>query len=194
MVTVLSDNFDEPRRLAALAELEHLMAHALTTAVAGTAGELTVTSTLRGQHYTVVTVGGTIDARAIHLLTAHFAGLLNVGTRHLLVDLSGVDHPDDSLLELMRRVENKQVALNGLFELTGLAPPTLHAMDDESLAEVFALYRTTLEDAKPSTLLWSALRCPEGLDDVPEPGSAARYRATIDTAAHGRGERWGRRR
>jgi anti-anti-sigma regulatory factor len=142
----------------------------------------------------VVAVGGSIDARAIRLLTAHFAGLLNAGTRHLVVDVSRVERLDGSLLELMRRVEDKLLALNGLFELTGLVPPVLYAMDDEHLAEVFAQYRATLEAPKPRAPLWAALRCPQGLDDVPEPGSAARYRAFIDTAAHGRGERWGRRR
>ncbi|MGW4398957.1 STAS domain-containing protein [Amycolatopsis nivea] len=191
---VNSLNLDQPGYAAAFAELRRLTGRAGGVPLdVGAAGDFTVTSTLRDDHYTVVTVGGSIDARALRLLAAHFAGLVHAGTRHLVVDLSQVGQVDDGLLELMHRVEDRLTALNGLFELTGLAPPVLYAMDDTLLAEVFSWYRAVAEDPKPLAALWSALRCPEGLEDVAEPGSAARYRTFIDTAAHGRGERWGRR-
>jgi anti-anti-sigma regulatory factor len=180
--------------MAALTELGRRTGQELVALVEDSADEIRVTSTLRGDHYTVVTVSGPIDARAISLLAAHFAGLLNAGTRQLVVDLSRAEGVDDDLLELMRKVETKLRALNGRLELTGLAPPVLYVMDDEPLADVFAQYRAAVEDARPPALLWMALRCPEGLADVPEPGSAARCRLFIDTGAHGRGERWGRRR
>jgi len=196
MVIGLSLNLDRPAHVAAFAELQRLMgpARGAPAEVAGDTGDLTVTSTLRGKHYTVVTVGGSIDARALRLLAAHFAGLLHAGTRHLVVDLSQVKQVDDSLFELMHKVEDRLTALNGVFELTGLAPPVLYAMDDALLAEVFSWYRAIIDDPKPRAVLWSSLRCPQGLEDVAEPGSADRYRTFIDTAAHGRGERWGRRR
>ena len=196
MVIGLSLNLDRPAHVAAFAELQRLMgpARGAPAEVAGDTGDLTVTSTLRGKHYTVVTVGGSIDARALRLLAAHFAGLLHAGTRHLVVDLSQAKQVDDSLFELMHKVEDRLTALNGVFELTGLAPPVLYAMDDALLAEVFSWYRAIIDDPKPRAVLWSSLRCPQGLEDVAEPGSADRYRTFIDTAAHGRGERWGRRR
>jgi anti-anti-sigma regulatory factor len=190
MVIALPRTVDQASRATALAELERLMTQALAPA----GNELTVGSTLRGDYHTVVMIGGSVDERAIRLLAAHFAGLLNAGARHLVVDLSRVDAVPDSLLDLMRRVEARVLALNGVFELTGLRPPVLYAMDDVALAEVFAQYRVLLDDARPRALRWSDLLCPQGLDDVPEPGSAARCRCFIDTAAHGRGERWGRRR
>ncbi|GLY38279.1 hypothetical protein Amsp01_043030 [Amycolatopsis sp. NBRC 101858] len=157
-------------------------------------GSFTVTSALRDDHHTVVTVDGPIDARALRLLAAHFAGLLHAGTRHLVVDLSRVAQVDDSLFELIHRVEDRLTALGGLLELTGLAPPVLYAMDDALLGEVFSWYRAVLDDPHPRAELWSVVRCPQGLADVAEPGSADRYRTFIDTAAHGRGERWGKRR
>ncbi|HEY0447808.1 STAS domain-containing protein [Actinophytocola sp.] len=193
MVTGLSHRFDGLERMTALAELERLMGRALVRAMADSTGELTVSSTLRGGHYTVVTVGGSVDTQGLRRLAALFAGLLNAGTRDLVVDLSRVDHVDDTLLELMRRVEDRVSAADGRFELTGLAPPVLYAMDDEPLSEIFAQYRATLDTAEPPALRWSGLLCPQGLD-VAEPGSAARNRVFIDTAAHGRAERWGRRR
>jgi hypothetical protein len=196
MVNGLSLNLDQPAYAAAFAELQRLtgQARGAPADVAGATGNFTVTSTLRGGHYTVVTVGGSIDARALRLLAAHFAGLLHAGTRHLVVDLSRVEQVDNSLFELMHRVEHKLTALNGLFELTGLVLPVLYAMDDTLLAEVFSWYRAVIDPPEPRAALWSSLRCPQGIEDVAEPGSVDRYRTFIDTAAHGRGERWGRRR
>ncbi|WP_020664662.1 STAS domain-containing protein [Amycolatopsis benzoatilytica] len=196
MANGLSLNLDQPAYVAAYAELQRLTGRPsdVSPDVAGTTGNLTVTSTLRDDHHTVVTVGGSVDARALRLLAAHFAGLLHAGTRRLVVDLSQVGRVDDGLLELMHRVEDKLTARGGLFELTGLAPPVLYAMDDILLAEVFSWYRAVIDDPEPRAALWSSLRCPQGLEDVAEPGSTARYRTFIDTAAHGRGERWGRRR
>ncbi|MEW2505968.1 STAS domain-containing protein [Amycolatopsis sp. CA-161197] len=182
--------------MAAFAELQRLtgQARGAPAEAAHTTGDLTVTSTMRGERYTVVTIGGSIDARALRLLSAHFAGLLHAGTRHLVVDLSQVKEVDDSLFGLMHKVEDRLTALNGLFELTGLAPPVLYAMDDALLAGVFSWHRAVIEDPRPRAALWSALRCPQGLENVAEPGSADRHRTFIDTAAHGRGERWGKRR
>jgi anti-anti-sigma regulatory factor len=196
MVNGLSPHLDRPAYAAAFAELQRLsgQARGAPAELARTTGNFTVTSTLRDDHYTVVTVGGSIDARALRLLAAHFAGLLHAGTRHLVVDLSRVARVDDSLFELMHRLEDRLTALGGLFELTGLAPPVLYAMDDSLLGEVFAWYRAVVDVPDPRAALWSALRCPQGLEDVAEPGSADRYRTFIDTAAHGRGERWGKRR
>jgi anti-anti-sigma regulatory factor len=196
MVNELLLNLYQPAYTAAFAELQRLtrQARGAPADVGGTTGNFTVTSTLHGDRYTVVTVGGSIDARALRLLAAHLAGLLHAGTRHLVVDLSRVEQVDDSLFELMHRVEDRLTALNGLFELTGLAPPVLYAMDDALLAEVFSWYRAVTDDPKPRAALWSSLRCPQGLEDTAEPGSADRYRTFIDTAAHGRGERWGKRR
>ncbi|WP_326954041.1 STAS domain-containing protein [Amycolatopsis sp. NBC_01286] len=192
MVNGLALNLDQPAYAAAFAELHRLTGQ--PRGVSGATTDLTVTSTLRDDHHTVVTVGGSIDARALRLLAAHFAGLLHAGTRHLVVDLSRVEQVDDSLFALMHRVEDRLTALGGLIELTGLAPPVLYAMDDALLAEVFSWYRAVVAEPEPRAALWSALRCPHGLEDVAEPGSADRYRTFIDTAAHGRGERWGKRR
>src|SRR5947209_49396 len=67
MVNELSLNLDQPAYAAAFAELQRLtgQARGAPPEVAGTTGNFTVTSTLRGDHHTVVTVGGSIDARAL---------------------------------------------------------------------------------------------------------------------------------
>jgi hypothetical protein len=172
---------------ATLAELPRLMP------LSPSANEFTIGSMLHGDQRAVVAVGGPVDDRTLRLLTVQLAGLLAAGVRDLVVDLSHVGPVPDALLDLMRKVETKVLAHNGVFELTGLTPPVLHAMDDPPLAEVFAWHRAVLDDGGPLAPLWAALRCPLGLEDVPEPGSAGRHRSFIDTGAHGPGERWGRR-
>lgn len=167
-------------RRAALAELEHMIGQAVIEALTDVADEMTITSVQRGDHYAAVTVSGPADARAIQRLAAHLGGLLNAGARHLVVDLSRVTHIDDQLLDLMRKVEARAVALNGVFELMGLAPNVLYAMDDGPVAEVFALYRATLDVASSHAMSWAGLRCPEGLGEVPEPRTAGRHRSIID--------------
>lgn len=83
MAKGLSLNLGQRAYVSVLAELQRLTGRArgAPPEVAGTAGNLTVTSTLRDDGCTVVTVSGSIDARALRLLTAHFAGLLHAGTR-----------------------------------------------------------------------------------------------------------------
>jgi hypothetical protein len=95
--------------------------------------------------------------------------------RELIVDLSHAGPVPDTLLDLMRRVETKVLAHNGTFELTGLAPPVLHAMDDPPFAELFARHRAVLDDGGPL-----ARRC------------ADRHRSFIDIGAPGRGAWWRR--
>lgn len=72
MVIGLSLNLDRPAYAAAFAELQRLTgpARGAPAEVAGSTGDLRVTSTLQGEHYTVVTISGTIDARALRLLAA----------------------------------------------------------------------------------------------------------------------------
>jgi hypothetical protein len=177
-----------PRHVGAtLAELAHLRS------CSPAADEVTIGTMVHGCHRAVVTVDGPMDGRALRLLAMQLAGLLAAGVRDLVVDVSPVGPVPDALLDLMRKVETKVLAHNGVFELTGLTPPVLHAMDDPPLAEVFAWHRAVLDDGGPLAPLWAALRCPLGLEDVPEPGSAGRHRSFIDTGAHGPGERWGRR-
>ncbi|GAA3846735.1 hypothetical protein GCM10022243_11050 [Saccharothrix violaceirubra] len=92
-----------------------------------------------------------------------------------MLDLSQVGQVDDSLLALMHRAEDRLTALDGVFELTGLAPPVLYAMDDTPLAEVFSWYRAVVDDPKPHAALWSSLRCLQGSktsrSPVPRPGT-----------------------
>ncbi|MEV0702214.1 STAS domain-containing protein [Saccharopolyspora sp. NPDC050389] len=176
-------------RRAALAELEDMVGHAVVAALTDEADEMTITSVQRGAHYTVVTVSGPVDSRATRQLAAHLNGLHNAGAHHLVVDLSRVTNLDENLLGLMRRVEARVLARNGVFELTGLAPNVLYAMEDGPLSEVFALYRATLEEAGPQAVSWAALRCPQGLAEVPEPRTARRHRSIFDVSARPRGGR-----
>jgi anti-anti-sigma regulatory factor len=149
------------------------------------AGETTITSAQRGSRHTAVAVGGAVDARTVRQLAAHLAGVLNTGTRHLVVDLSHAEQVDDQLLDLMRRVEERMLARNGVFELTGLSPAVLYAMDDGSLAEVFMIYRAFVDGGDPQAMSWASLRCPLGLGDVPEPHTPARHRWYIDMGDRG---------
>jgi anti-anti-sigma regulatory factor len=166
----------------ALAELARLMAR--PAASTDDAGETTITSAQRGNRYTAVAVSGAVDTRTVRQLAAHLAGLLNAGAHHLVVDLSGAEQVDDELLDLMRRVEERILARNGVFELTGLSPSVLYAMDDGSLTEVFMIYRAVVDDGDPRAMSWASLRCPLGLSDVPEPHTSARHRAYIDMGHH----------
>lgn len=169
----------------ALTELDRLFGHAAPP------HELTVSSTLHPGRYTVVTVAGRVDAPALRTLAGYLAGLVHAGSRNFVVDLSQVEQPGDDLLGLLRRFGDRLTAAGGGLELTGLTPQVLYELDDEPLAEVFALYRV---DSDGGQRRWAALRCPQGFDGVAEPGSPARFRAFVDTAATGRGERFGRRR
>lgn len=168
----------------ALAELDRLISRAAPP------HEFTISSTLHPGRYSVVTVAGRADAAASRTLAGYLAGLIHAGSRNVVVDLSQVERPGDDLLGLLRRFGDRLAAAGGELELIGLTPPVLYELDDEPLAEVFALYRVDSEVGPR----WAALRCPQGFDGVAEPGSPARFRAFVDTAATGRGERFGRRR
>lgn len=176
-------------RRAALAELENMVGHAVVAALTDEIDEMTITSVQRGEHYTVVTVSGPVGSRATRQLAAHLSGLQHAGAHHLVVDLSRVSRMGLDLLELMRQVEARMLASNGVFELTGLAPHVLNAMEDGPLTEVFAIYRATLEEAGPQATAWAALRCPQGLVEVPEPRTSGRHRAIFDVFAPPRGGR-----
>jgi anti-anti-sigma regulatory factor len=164
----------------ALAELAHLMDRPAASSWTDVAGETTITSAQRGSRYTAIAVGGAVDARTVRQLAAHLAGVLNTGTRHLVVDLSHAEQVDGRLLDLMRRVEERMLARDGVFELTGLSPAVLYAMDDGSLTEVFMIYRAAVDGGEPQAMSWASLRCPLGLGDVPEPHTSARHRSYID--------------
>jgi len=164
----------------ALAELAHLIGRPAAPAWTEVEGEMTVTSAQRGRRYTAVAVGGSVDGRTVRQFAAHLAGLLNAGTQHLVVDLSRVARVDDNLLELMRRVEERILARGGLFELTGLTPSVLYALDDGTLTGVFTVHRAVIDGGDPQAPSWASLRCPLGLGEVPEPNTSARHRAYID--------------
>ncbi|MDS0134625.1 MULTISPECIES: STAS domain-containing protein [unclassified Amycolatopsis] len=170
---------------ASLAELDQLLTGATPP------DEFTISSTLHPGRYTVVAIAGRADAAASRTLAGYLAGLVHAGSRFFVVDLSRVEHPDEGLLDLLRRFGGRLAAAGGALELTGLTPPVLYELDDGPLAEVFALYRVDSEGGRRG---WAALRCPQGFDGVAEPGSPGRFRAFVDTAATGRGERFGRRR
>jgi hypothetical protein len=169
-------------RQVALAELEHSLRAAVTATGAEDTGPITIASAQRGDQHAAVVLGGAAVTRAVG---AHLRGLLDGGSRHLVLDLSRVEQLDDRLLALLRRVEVRMAARGGALELTGLTPRVLHDMDDDPLARVFALYRAAFERAELRELSWAALRCPGGLDEVAEPQTPARHRAIIDTAAGG---------
>jgi anti-anti-sigma regulatory factor len=169
------------RRESALADLRHMATDVLEPALSVRDAWLRISSSQRSDGTAAVALSGRIDASGIHQLAAHLTGLLNAGTRYLVVDLSRIDLVDEHILGLMRRVEARMHVLGREFELIGLAPPVLYAMDDASLIQVFALYRGVLDDPRPQAVSWTTLRCPQGLDQVAEPGTAGRHRAIIDT-------------
>lgn len=176
-----ADNRATRWRESALADLRHIVGWATEPASRQPDNELRIASVQRGDRTTAVALGGRIDAHGIRQLAAHLAGLINTGTRYLVIDLAEVDPMDEHLLRLLRGVESRMLSHGGAFELTGLAPPVLYAMDDASLMEVFTLYRTVLDGTGAKVASWATLRCPQGLDDVPEPGTANRHRAILDS-------------
>lgn len=166
-------------RQAELAELEDTLRAAIMSTLAEGTSPITIASAQRGDRYSAVVLGGSVDAS---VMRAHLRGLLDGGSRHLVVDLSRVGRLDNRLPALLRRVEARMAARGGVLELTGLTPRALHDMDDNPLARVFALYRAAFERAHPRELAWATARCPGGLDEVAEPYTAARHRAIIDRA------------
>ncbi len=174
-----------PWRTAALAELEYMIAGSVTSTLVEVPEELTITSVQRGDQYAAVTVAGPVDARARRQLGNHLGDLIHAGTRHLVVDVSRLNQINHALFDLLRTVETQMSARGGVFELTGLTPPAMAAMDDEPLEEVFALYRASLEATEPYEGSWTRLRCPQGLSDVPEPRTPGRRRWIIDLGHHG---------
>jgi len=163
-----------------------MIARLAAFARADVTGEMTITSAQRGDRYTAVAVSGPVDARAGRQLAAHLAGLLEAGTRHLVVDLSRVRRVDDHLLDLMRRVEARIADRDGVFELTGLAPSVMHAMDDDALTDVFTVYRAVVDVGDARAMSWAKAHCPLGLGDVSEPHTAGRHRSIIDMGSHAR--------
>lgn len=159
------------------------MERTLRSAIASTAVDattpVTIASTQRG-HHAAVAIGGTPEGRAVLAVSACLRGLLDAGTRHLVVDLSRVRRLDGALAELLRKVEARLVSQGGVFEMTGLSHRVLHDMDDDPLARVFALYRAAFDAADPIDLFWAGTRCPVGLEDVAEPHTAGRHRSIID--------------
>lgn len=170
-------------REAELAELEHTLRAAITGSLTEPARPVTIASVMRGDQYAAVALGGPLDGSALRALGAHLRGLVDNGTRHLVIDLSRVGRLDARLLTLLRRVESRMAARAGVLELTGLTPRVLHDMDDDPLDRVFVLYRSAFEGAGPDEMSWAAIRCPWGLDEVAEPHTAARHRSIIDTLA-----------
>lgn len=152
-------------------------------AVGGPTGDVAITSAQWGGGDTVVAVTGPIDAQFVHRLALYLQNLLRSGTRRLSVDVSQATGLVDQLLDLMHAAEAQTLALGGVFELSGLHPPALYAMEDGALTEVFALYRAALDDGDVRATTWAALSCPQGLDDVAEPGTPHRHRAVLDLAA-----------
>jgi len=172
-------------RQAELVELDHTLRSAIMSTRAEANRPVMIASAQRGDQYTAVALGGQVDRRAVHALTAHLRGLLDAGTSHLVIDLSHVRGFGRGLPNLLGRVEARTVAYGGVFELTGLTPRILYAMDDDPLARVFALYRAAFDEASPHELAWASVRCPEGLDEVAEPRTPARHRSIIDMGTRG---------
>ena len=168
-------------RQADLAELERTLRSAIMSTAAHADPPALIASVQRGDGYGAVALGGPPDRPAVRALAAQLRGLLATGVDHLVVDLSNTGQLDEGLAGLLRTTEARLAALGGVFELAGLSPRTLHGLDDDLLARVFAVYRAALEDASPRQLSWASLRCPHGLDDVAEPHTAARHRSVIDT-------------
>jgi hypothetical protein len=140
-----------------------------------------IASLQRGDKYAAVAVGGPVGRQLVVTMGANLRGLLEAGVRHIVVDLSNITDLQKGLAALMHRVEARTLALDGVFELTGLTPRVLYGLDDDPLARVFARHRASLEDGSPRELSWAVMRCPLGLDEVAEPHTPARHRRIIDT-------------
>lgn len=166
-----------PWRRGVLDDVAQVLARAV---VGGPTGDVAITSTQWRDGQTVVVVRGPVDAQSVQRLAFYLHGLLRSGTRRLSVDISQVTGPDGQLLALLHAIATRTLVLGGIFELTGLLPPTLYAMEDGVVTEVFSLYRAALDDGATT---WAALTCPQGLGDVAEPGTPARHRAVLDVGA-----------
>lgn len=169
-----------PWRRAVFDDVAQVLARAV---VGGPTGDVAITSTQWRDGQTVVVVTGPVDAQSVQRLGLYLQGLLRSGTRRLSVDISQLTGLDDQLLALLHAIATRTFVLGGIFELTGLLPPTLYAMEDGVVTEVFSLYRAALDDDGVQATTWAALTCPQGLSDVAEPGTPARHRAVLDVGA-----------
>jgi hypothetical protein len=170
-------------RQAELAELEDTLRAAISSTMFGASLPITVASAHRADGYAAVVLAGHQAGSAIRVAGAHLRGVLDAGPRHLVVDLSRVNQLDSGLPALLRRVEARMNGFGGMVELTGLGSRLLHDLDDDPLARVFALYRAALDGPDANEVTWARMRCPDGLDDVAEPHTAARHRTIIDNGA-----------
>ena len=61
----------------------------------------------------VLVIGGKINTEASEDLLKRMTGLIDNGTRHLLLDLSGVDYINSSALRVLMTVAKRMTDLNG---------------------------------------------------------------------------------
>ncbi|MBW0108587.1 STAS domain-containing protein [Pseudonocardia sp. KRD-182] len=169
-------------RQAELAELEHTLGAVMGASPAEQDPPVTIASAQRGDGFAALVLGGPPGAPPIPALVPHLRAVLDAGARHLVVDLSRTRRLDGQLAAILHEVAVRMAARGGVLDLTGLTPRVLHGLDDEALARVFLLYRAAFEDGTRAELSWAARRCPQGLDEVAEPRTAARHRSIIDTA------------
>jgi anti-anti-sigma regulatory factor len=169
-------------RQAELAELEHTLRAAIGGSPAEQSRPVTIASAQRADRFAALALGGPLDGSPIPALIAHLRAVLDAGARHLVVDLTHTGRLDEQLAAILHGVAARMAARGGVLDLTGLTPRVLHQFDDDALARVFVLYRAAFEDGARAELSWAARRCPQGLDEVAEPHTAARHRAIIDTA------------
>jgi anti-sigma B factor antagonist len=77
----------------------------------------------------VLVIGGKINTEASEDLLKRMIGLIDNGTRHLLLDLSGVDYINSSGLRVLLTVAKRMKDLNGkivLADVTDLIYQVLH--------------------------------------------------------------------
>jgi anti-anti-sigma regulatory factor len=90
----------------------------------------------------VVTVTGTVDARAVAMLRTRLdAAAGHPGTEVVAVDLSAAKHRDPALFEVLAMIETQLLVQRARLAIVGLRGEALTYLDEEHLWAVSTLYR-----------------------------------------------------
>ncbi|HEY0357517.1 MAG TPA: STAS domain-containing protein [Mycobacteriales bacterium] len=98
-----------------------------------------------GDHCVVATVTGALDLASVTAIRDRLHGHVYAGTRHLVLDLSGVTFLDSVGLSLLIGLQRLLSGRDGTLHLAACAVPVLELLDLTRLASTFRLYDTVAE-------------------------------------------------
>ena len=96
-------------------------------------------------------------AGAAEAFECHLQHVFRGASRHLVVDLSGVDAIDSTGIRALVRAQDAVERVGGSLRLAGLRPAGLARLDDAHLTGVFDLY-DSVETARLAAWPWRTIR------------------------------------